>query len=99
MPETLLWYVEGDEFLGSISARHGLTPMLELWGGHVGYAVRPSAQGRGYASAMLAGMLDHIRETLPLERVTLTANTRNLASIRVIEKNGCVLRDTGPMMP
>jgi predicted acetyltransferase len=42
---------------------------------------------------MLAGMLDHIRQHLPLERVTLTANTKNVASIRVIEKNGGVLRD------
>ncbi len=96
VPETILWYVEGDEFLGSISVRHGLTPMLELWGGHIGYAVRPSAWGRGYASTMLALMLDHVREHLPLNRVTLTANARNLASIRVIEKNGGILRDTVP---
>ena len=94
--ETQLWYVEGDEFLGSVSVRHSLTPMLELWGGHIGYSVRPSAWGKGYASAMLAGMLDHVREHLPLERVTLTANTRNLASIRVIEKNGGVLQDVVP---
>lgn len=93
VPETHLWYVEGDEFLGSISARHSLTPMLELWGGHIGYAVRPSAWARGHASAMLALMLDHVREHLPLERVTLTANVKNAASIRVIEKNRGVLRD------
>jgi predicted acetyltransferase len=96
VPETHLWYVEGAEFLGSIGARHGLTPMLEQWGGHIGYAVRPSAQGRGHASAMLALVLDHVRETLPLERVTLTANVKNTASIRVIEKNGGVLRDEVP---
>jgi predicted acetyltransferase len=96
VPETILWYVEGEAFLGSISVRHSLTPMLELWGGHIGYAVRPSAWGRGHASAMLAGMLDHVRANLPLERVTLTANTQNLPSIRVIEKNGGTLRDTVP---
>jgi predicted acetyltransferase len=92
-PETHLWLVENETFLGSVSVRHSLTPVLEQWGGHVGYAVRPSAQGQGHASAMLAGMLDHIRQHLPLERVTLTANTKNVASIRVIEKNGGVLRD------
>lgn len=89
--ETQLWYVEGEEFLGSVSVRHSLTPRLEQWGGHIGYAVRPSAQGRGYASAMLAGMLDHVRANLPLERVMLTASLNNPASIRVIEKNGGVL--------
>jgi ribosomal protein S18 acetylase RimI-like enzyme len=93
VPETHLWYVEGEAFIGSVSTRHYLTPGLEKWGGHVGYAVRPSAQGQGHASAMLALMLDHIREHLPLDRVTLTANTKNAASIRVIEKNGGVFRD------
>lgn len=93
VPETHLWYVEGDEFIGSISTRHHLSPGLELWGGHVGYAVRPSAQGQGHATTMLTLMLDHIRANLALERVTLTANTKNAASIRVIEKNGGVFRD------
>jgi predicted acetyltransferase len=93
VPETHLWYVEGDEFLGSISVRHSLNAALEQWGGHVGYAVRPSAQGQGHATAMLAAMLGHIREHLPLDRVTLTANVDNIASLRVIEKNGGTLRD------
>jgi predicted acetyltransferase len=91
--ETQLWYVDGAEFLGSISVRHSLTPMLEQWGGHIGYAVRPSARGQGHATTMLAGMLDHVRETLPLERVTLTVSLNNPASIRVAEKNGGVVRD------
>lgn len=94
--ETQLWYVEGDEFLGSVSVRHRLTPLLEKWGGHIGYAVRPSAQGRGYASAMLAGMLEYVRQNLPIERVELTVNLKNEASIRVIEKNGGVFRDEVP---
>jgi predicted acetyltransferase len=91
--ETQLWYVDGDEFLGSVSVRHDLNEHLAKWGGHVGYAVRPSAQGKGHASAMLAGMLDHIRQALPLERVTLTVNLKNPASMRVVEKNGGVFRD------
>jgi predicted acetyltransferase len=95
VPETILWYVEGDEFLGSVHLRHWLNDTLTLWGGHVGYAVRPSAQGRGYASVMLAGMLDHARGR-DLDRVMLTVNTKNPASIRVIEKNGGVLQDIIP---
>lgn len=93
VPETVLWCVEGDEFLGSVSVRHRLNERLEQWGGHIGYAVRPSARGRGCASAMLAGMLGHVRAHLPLDRVMLTVNSDNPASIRVIEKNGGVLRD------
>ena len=94
--ETQLWYVEDVRFLGSVSVRHSLTPMLEQWGGHIGYAVRPSAWGNGHASAMLAGMLDYVRENLPLEQVMLSVSLKNPASIRVIEKNGGVLRDEVP---
>jgi predicted acetyltransferase len=96
VPETVLWYVDGETFLGSVSVRHSLNPLLAQWGGHIGYAVRPSARGQGHASAMLVGMLDHCRSTLPLERVMLTVNSKNAASIRVIEKNGGVLQDTVP---
>lgn len=96
VPETVLWYVEGETFLGSIQVRHRLNEHLARWGGHIGYAVRPSARRQGHASAMLAGMLGHCRANLDLDQVLLTANTRNLASIRVIEKAGGVLQDTIP---
>jgi predicted acetyltransferase len=96
VPETELWYVEGEGFLGSVSVRHRLNETLEAWGGHIGYAVRPSARGQGHATAMLAGMLAHVRENLDLERVTLTVNLNNPASMRVIEKNGGVFHDEIP---
>jgi len=96
VPETVFWWVEGDTFLGSIQVRHSLNAVLSIWGGHIGYAVRPSAQGQGHASAMLHQMLDHVRRELKLDRVLLTANTKNIPSIRVIEKNGGLLDDTIP---
>ena len=88
VPSTVLWYVEDEAFLGSLHVRHHLNENLEKVGGHVGYAVRPSVQGLGHASAMLAEGLDYIRANLPLRRVLLTVNALNPASIRVIEKNG-----------
>ncbi|HEX3363463.1 GNAT family N-acetyltransferase [Phenylobacterium sp.] len=96
VPETELWWVEDDRFLGSVGVRHRLNDLLEAWGGHIGYSVRPSARGQGHATAMLAAMLDHIREHLSLDRVTLTVNSNNPASMRVIEKNGGVFRDEIP---
>lgn len=96
VPETHLWRVEGDAFLGSVGIRHRLNAVLEQWGGHIGYAVRPSAQGRGLATGMLAEALDWARQHLPLEQVMLTVNTKNPASIAVIEKNGGILQDTVP---
>jgi predicted acetyltransferase len=93
VPSTDLWWVEGSEFLGSVGIRHELNDLLERWGGHIGYAVRPSARLQGHAAAMLAGALDYVRANLPLTRVMLTVNETNTGSIRVIEKNGGVLRD------
>jgi predicted acetyltransferase len=96
VPETHFWAVDGDEFLGSISVRHALNAVLEQWGGHIGYGVRPSARGRGLATGMLAQVLDWCRANLALDRVMLTVAEDNPASQRVVEKNGGVLQDRIP---
>ena len=96
VPSTTLWWVEGDTFLGSLGVRHELNATLEVLGGHVGYAVRPSARGQGHATAILAAGLDWVRANLPLERVLLTINTANVPSIRVAEKTGGVHTRTVP---
>ena len=91
VPSTDLWYVDGATFLGSVGIRHELNDLLNAWGGHIGYAVRPSARRQGHAGAMLAAGLDFVRANLPLDRVLLTVSNSNEGSIRVIEKNGGVL--------
>ena len=96
VPSTALWLAEGREFLGAINIRHELNPNLEQVGGHIGYGMRPAAQGRGLATLMLAGALDWVRANLGLKRVLLTVSPSNAASIRVIEKNGGVWQDTLP---
>lgn len=96
VPWTPLWWVEGDRFLGTVHVRHELSESLSKVGGHVGYAMRPSARGQGHASAALAAGLDWIRANLPLTRVLLTVNPNNPHSIRVIEKNGGVHTQTIP---
>ena len=60
---------------------------LEVEGGHIGYAVRPSARGRGVATHLLALTLLEARRR-GLSRVLLTCDDDNRASARVIEKNG-----------
>jgi len=58
--------------------------------GHIGYAVVPWKQGRGYATRALAMMLPMMRE-LGLPWVQLTTDPDNHASRRVIQANGGVL--------
>ena len=85
--ESTLWWVEGEEFLGRIAVRHRLTPSLERYGGHIGYVVRPGAQGKGHATAMLRATLP-LAYALGIDDALLTTSPANLASRRVIERVG-----------
>src|SRR5438477_10930543 len=58
--------------------------------GHIGYAVVPWKEGRGYAKLALKLMLEHARAQ-GLEYVEITTDPNNVASRRVIEVNGGVL--------
>ncbi len=80
--------------LGEIRFRPHLTPPFEQHNGHIGYNVRPRQRGKGYATRMLALVLQKAR-ALGLERVMLPVRDENIASQHVIEKNGGVLKRTG----
>ncbi len=92
VPATQLWWVDGDDYLGRLSIRHSLTPWLLEFGGHIGYAVRPSARRRGHATAMLAAAAPVARQ-LGIDPVLVTCDDSNVGSRRVIEANGGVLED------
>ena len=89
------WLVddERDYFIGEITIRHRLTDELFLRGGHIGYVIRSEEWGKGYGTLMLKLALEKARE-LGLEKVLITCNDDNLASARVMEKNGCILENT-----
>lgn len=98
VPSTMLWYVDGVEFLGRVSVRHRLTPSLRQRGGHIGYDVRPSARRRGHATAMLRDALP-VAARLGIERALLTCDATNAASRKVIESAGGVPEPgEGPML-
>jgi predicted acetyltransferase len=90
VPQTTLWWVDGDEFIGRLGLRHSLTPALRRAGGHIGYDVRPSRRREGHASRMLTAALP-VARSLGLSEVLLTCDEDNLASRKVIESNGGVL--------
>lgn len=88
LPGYRRWIWDG-EFCGSIGFRWpkdgGALPPHIL--GHIGYAVPPWKEGRGYATAALAHVLEDARAR-GLALVELTTDPDNIASQRVIEKNG-----------
>jgi predicted acetyltransferase len=87
VPFTLLWLVEGDEFIGEVSIRHRLNAWLLQEGGNIGYGIRPSRQRRGYGRLILALALEECRR-IGLERVLVAALAANRGSLRIIEANG-----------
>lgn len=92
VPASTWWWTSGTEFLGRIQVRHELTDHLLQVGGHIGYDVRPSARGRGHGTAMLAAVLPRVRE-LGIDPALITCDVDNVASQRVIERNGGRLED------
>ncbi len=95
-PETVFWWSDGAKVIGELRLRHRLTALLQRAGGHIGYGVRPSCSRQGHATAMLAAVLPIARERLALQSVAVHVREHNLASIRVVEKNGGVLVDICP---
>ncbi|GAA0508086.1 GNAT family N-acetyltransferase [Paractinoplanes deccanensis] len=90
VPTTVLWWLEGVDYLGRLNIRHRLAPgVIGERNGHIGYDVRPSARRRGHATAMLAAALP-IAAGLGLDRVLITCDADNEASRRTIERNGGV---------
>jgi len=90
VPQSVWWWVAGQEYLGRLSIRHHLTPHLLYEGGHIGFEVRPSARRRGHAAAMLAAALP-LAAALGVDPARLDCDAGNAASRCVIERNGGVL--------
>ena len=90
---TYLWFVNEGEFLGEVSIRHALINDLLRFGGNIGYGIRYSSQNKGLGTKMLALALEYAKNELKLKKVLITCNDTNIASARIIEKNGGVLQD------
>ncbi len=81
-----------DGFCGSVNFRWqpGTSDLPEYVLGHLGYAVVPWKQRRGYATRALALMLPEARK-LGLKHIDLTTDPDNLPSQKVITANGGAL--------
>jgi predicted acetyltransferase len=101
VPQTTYWLVRGGKTIVAASnLRHALTDHLEHEGGHIGYATRPSQRRKGYGTRLCALTLEKAR-AMGMKRILITCDEDNIASARIIEKNGgklenkVVSRETG----
>lgn len=92
VPASTYWLVCQKRIIGTCNLRHELNDFLREFGGHVGYSIRPSERRRGFGTQMLRLLLEKAQE-LGIERLLVTCDDNNIASARVIEKNGGKLAD------
>ena len=93
LPGFRRWLWDG-EFCGLIGLRWqaGTQELPPHCLGHIGYAVVPWKQRRGYATSALRQLLPSAKAE-GLSYVKLTTDPQNVASQRVIEANGGVLQE------
>lgn len=79
-----------NKIVGVIDFRHHIDhPILSVWGGHIGYSVRPNERRKGYAKRMLRLVLLNCK-SFGLDRVLITCNLGNVGSEKTILANGGV---------
>jgi predicted acetyltransferase len=77
-----------NKILGIIDLRHTLNDFLKDFG-NCGYSVRPSERRKGYATEMLRLLIGVAKEA-GLQELHISVEKSNVASIKVIQKNGGV---------
>lgn len=80
---------EGNRLVGVFSLKFEMTDFLFNFGGHIGYATRPSDRNRGVATQMLEQGLK-ISKEFGFDSVLCVCDNDNYASEKVILKNGGV---------
>ena len=87
------WYIIDDEIRGRCALRTEIRGSFGESHGNIGYDVHADFRGQGIATEMLRSLLDKAR-SLGMTHVLITCDISNVASRRVIEKCGGVMRDT-----
>ena len=87
VPSTVYFLMNNDRIIAHISIRHNIdNDFLRLYGGHIGYGVRPSERRKGYATIMLHLALIKCNE-LGIKDVMISCKESNIGSVKTIENN------------
>ena len=81
------WLMDDSEIVGFVRLRHRLHPEWGKFSGHIGYNVPPSQRRKGYGTVLLGLVLEKAR-LHGLSKVLVTCDEDNLASKKIIERNG-----------
>ena len=90
---SIYFLMHNDKLVGYLSIRHSIdNEFLSLYGGHIGYGVRPTERRKGYATIMLNLALEKCDE-LGLENIMVTCKEDNIGSAKTIENNCGILKE------
>lgn len=92
VPETHLWLIDTEEYIGRCSVRHHLNDSLLRYGGHIGYEIRPSKRRMGYGVRQCQLAID-VCHRMGIRDILITCDDDNVGSYKIIEACGGVLQD------
>ena len=95
VPETILWFVKNQDYLGSVAIRHRLNWHLERWGGPIHFIIRPSMRSKGFGKKLLLKTIP-IASYLGIGKALLTIAPDNHIAAHVIESCGGVFDNELP---
>lgn len=88
VPESYYYLWDEGVLIGEFRIRHFLTDALRSGSGHIGYSIRKEYRGKGRGTAGLCLAAAVAREIIPEDEIYLRVNKDNIASQRVMLKNG-----------
>ena len=88
----LVAFARDGQAVGFLNLRLRLSDYLLEVGGHIGYSIRPSERGKGYAKETLRQGLQTAKQK-NIKKALVTCNTENHASRSIILANGGKLED------
>lgn len=95
VPETILWLVKGDQFIGNINIRHRLNWHLEKWGGHINFTIRPSMRSKGFGKKILQKGMPYACH-LGIDRALITLAPDDKTGQHIVEFCGGKFQDETP---
>ena len=92
VPETILWLVKEDKYIGTFNIRHRLNWHLEKWGGHINFVIRPSMRDKGFGKKILQKGMPYICY-LGIDRALITVDPKSKSGIHIVEFCGAEFED------
>lgn len=86
-PTAIYIFYVNNEPVGYAGLRLDIDEQWKKWSGNIFYAIRSSARGKGYGTALLDAVLKEAKK-LGMNEVLLQSSAGNIASQKTIEKNG-----------